>query len=68
MGKLKKVIEHVLVIPISSASTERSFLMMQSNKTDSWTFMYTTHLLNLAFKSIKRVFKFTVNLESNKDY
>jgi len=60
MGKsfeeIKSVIERVLVIPVSSASAERSFSTMRRIKTYLRTSMTTMRLHNLALISIEREF------------
>ncbi|XP_022174917.1 zinc finger MYM-type protein 1-like [Myzus persicae] len=60
MGKsfeeIKSVIECVLVIPVSSASAERSFSTMRRIKIYLRTSMTTTRLHNLALISIEREF------------
>lgn len=57
MGKsfeeIKSIIEHVLVIPVSSPSAERSFLTMRRIKTYLRTSMTTTRLYSLALISIE---------------
>ncbi|XP_008179863.1 uncharacterized protein LOC103308380 [Acyrthosiphon pisum] len=54
--EIKSVIERVLVIPVSSASAERSFSSMRRIKTYLRTSMTTTRLHNLALISIEREF------------
>jgi len=60
MGKLfeemKLVIERVLVIPVNSASAERSFSTVRKIKTYLRTSMTTIRLHNLALISIEREF------------
>ncbi|CAI6358341.1 unnamed protein product [Macrosiphum euphorbiae] len=57
-GEIKKVIERVLVIPVSSASAERSFSTMKRIKTYLRTSMSTTRLHNLELISIERELSF----------
>jgi len=51
---INKIIERVLVIPVSLASAERSFSTMKRIKTYLRTSMSTTRLHNLALISIER--------------
>jgi len=54
--EIKLVIECVLVIPVSSASAERSFSTLRRIKTYLRTSMINTRLHNLALISIEREF------------
>lgn len=52
--ELKKIIEHVLVVPVFSASTERSFSTMKQMKTYLRSTMTSCRLNNLTLLSIER--------------
>jgi hypothetical protein len=65
-GEIKKVIERVLVIPVSSTSAERSFSTMKRIKTYLRTSMSTTRLHNLVLISIERELSFELIQDSTK--